>query len=52
MKLITAIVRPEKLEPVTAALAKAGFNGYSRWEVRGARDEGGVHFTWGALPQV
>ncbi len=35
MKLITAIVRPEKIGAVTRALASCGFNGYSKWAVNG-----------------
>ncbi len=35
MKLITAIVRPEKIEEITVALKQVGISGYSRWDVYG-----------------
>ena len=35
MKLVTAIVRPEKAGLVIEALSDAGYNAFSKWSVSG-----------------
>lgn len=48
MKKIEAIIRPEKLEPVRAALAEMGILGMTVAEVSGRGREGGVALQWRA----
>ena len=42
MKMIRAIIRPEKESTVTAALAKAGFPALTKWEVVGRGKQQGI----------
>jgi len=42
MKMIRAIIRPEKELTVTAALAKAGFPALTKWEVIGRGKQQGI----------
>jgi nitrogen regulatory protein PII 1 len=42
MKMIRAVVRPEKEDAVQAALTKAGFAAMTRWDVLGRGKQSGV----------
>ncbi|MBM3941357.1 MAG: P-II family nitrogen regulator [SAR202 cluster bacterium] len=42
MKMIRAVVRPEKEEAVGAALAKAGFPALTKWDVVGRGKQQGI----------
>ncbi|MFI3172966.1 MAG: P-II family nitrogen regulator [Eubacteriales bacterium] len=42
MKLITAIVRPQKVQAVTEALSDAGYNAYSKWSIFGRGRQKGI----------
>lgn len=46
MKKIEAIIRPEKLEPVKAALAELGILGMTVTEVIGRGRQGGICLQW------
>jgi nitrogen regulatory protein P-II 1 len=46
MKKIEAIFRPEKLEPVRAALAEIGILGMTVSEVSGRGRQGGIALQW------
>ena len=46
MKKIEAIIRPEKLEPVRAALAEIGILGMTVMEVSGRGGQGGIALQW------
>jgi nitrogen regulatory protein P-II 1 len=46
MKKIEAIIRPEKLEPVTAALAEVGIFGITVAEVSGRGRQKGIVLQW------
>jgi len=46
MKKIEAIIRPEKLEPVRAALAELGILGMTVTEVSGRGRQGGITLQW------
>lgn len=48
MKKIEAIIRPEKLEPVKAALAELGILGMTVTEVSGRGRQGGIALQWRA----
>ena len=48
MKKIEAIIRPEKLEPVRAALAELGILGMTVTEVSGRGRQGGISLQWRA----
>jgi nitrogen regulatory protein P-II 1 len=48
MKKIEAIIRPEKLEPVKAALAELGILGMTVTEVSGRGRQGGISLQWRA----
>ena len=48
MKKIEAIIRPEKLEPVRAALAEIGVFGITVSEVSGRGRQGGISLQWRA----
>ncbi len=48
MKKIEAIIRPEKLEPVRAALAEIGVFGITVSEVSGRGRQGGITLQWRA----
>ena len=59
MKKIEAIIRPEKLGNVRAAITKAGYGGLTVWEVRGHGKQKGVKqqfrgtpYTVDILPKV
>lgn len=45
MKIIMAIVRPEKLQPIKDALKNIGVNGMTITEVRGRGQQSGLKFT-------
>ncbi|AGI47990.1 nitrogen regulatory protein P-II [Thermoplasmatales archaeon BRNA1] len=45
MKMITAIFRPEKLQPVKDALKEAGINALTITEVRGRGQQSGIVFS-------
>lgn len=42
MKMIWAVVRPEKVYEVTSALAEAGFNASTKWQVGGRGRQKGI----------
>ncbi len=42
MKLITAIVRPQRNAAVVSALSDAGYNAYSKWSVFGRGRQKGI----------
>lgn len=42
MKLIQAIIRPEKEKAVIASLGKAGFHAFTRWEGMGRGRQKGI----------
>nr|WP_302596842.1 P-II family nitrogen regulator [uncultured Cellulosilyticum sp.] len=42
MKLVTAIVRPEKAGLVIEALSDAGYNAFSKWSVSGRGKQKGI----------
>lgn len=42
MKMVMAIVRPEKVYEVTTALAEAGFNASTKWQVGGRGRQKGI----------
>ncbi len=46
MKMIEAIIRPEKVEPVKAALAEMGILGMTVTEVIGRGRQGGISLQW------
>ncbi len=46
MKKIEAVIRPEKLEPVRAALAEIGILGMTVTEVSGRGRQGGITLQW------
>jgi nitrogen regulatory protein P-II 1 len=48
MKKIEATIRPEKLEPVRAALAEIGIFGMTVMEVSGRGRQGGISLQWRA----
>lgn len=48
MKKIEAIIRPEKLEPVRAALAEMGILGMTVTEVSGRGRQNGIPLQWRA----
>jgi nitrogen regulatory protein P-II 1 len=48
LKKIEAIIRPEKLEPVKAALAELGILGMTVTEVSGRGRQGGIALQWRA----
>jgi nitrogen regulatory protein P-II 1 len=59
MKKIEAIIRPEKLGNVRAAIAEAGYSGLTVWEVRGhGKQKGlkqqfrGTPYTVDVLPKI
>lgn len=45
MKMIIAIVRPEKVQDIKDALKEAGVNGLTMTSVRGRGSQGGLYFT-------
>jgi Nitrogen regulatory protein PII len=45
MKMIMAVIRPEKLKNVKDALKEAGINGMTMYPVRGRGSQSGVTFT-------
>jgi Nitrogen regulatory protein PII len=45
MKMITAIIRPEKLQEVKDALKNTGINGITITSVRGRGSQSGLKFT-------
>ncbi len=48
MKKIEAIIRPEKLEDVQAALDEQGFHGMTASEVKGRGEQRGIVLQWRA----
>jgi nitrogen regulatory protein P-II 2 len=59
MKLISAVIRPEKLDDVRAALTAAGLNGMTAWPVSGVGQQAGhketyrgQNYTVDLLPKV
>lgn len=42
MKLVCAIIRPEKTEKVVKALEAAGYNAYTKWSVSGRGKQRGI----------
>lgn len=42
MKLVTAIVRPERTGVIVSALAEAGYNAYTKWPVSGRGKQKGI----------
>ena len=46
MKLITAVIRPEKLDDVRSALAGEGVNGMTAWPVSGVGQQAGHQETY------
>lgn len=46
MKLVTAVIRPEKLEDVKTALAEAGYLSMTVTDVKGRGKQKGVEQTW------
>ena len=42
MKMIWAVVRPEKVYEVTSALAEAGYNASTKWQVGGRGRQKGI----------
>jgi len=55
MKMLRAIVRPEKVEEVSDSLEKAGFPALTRLDVLGKGKEGGVQVgrtLYGELPKT
>lgn len=46
MKMIEAIIREEKLEPVRKALEEIGYQGMTVTEVTGRGKQGGVRLQW------
>ena len=42
MKMVRAVIRPERETAVAAALAKAGFPSLTKWEVVGRGKQGGI----------
>ncbi|MDR0523723.1 MAG: P-II family nitrogen regulator [Candidatus Methanoplasma sp.] len=45
MKMIVAIIRPERLQSVKAALTEAGISGMTIVPVRGRGSQAGIRFT-------
>ena len=45
MKMITAIIRPEKLQAVKDSLKESGINALTMTEVRGRGQQSGIVFT-------
>ncbi len=45
MKMIMAVIRPEKVQPVKDALKKIGVNGMTITSVRGRGQQSGLKFT-------
>ncbi len=59
MKLISAVIRPEKLDDVRAALSAVGLNGMTAWPVSGVGQQAGhremyrgQNYTVDLLPKV
>lgn len=55
MKLIEAIIRPEKLTDVQQALGEAGFSGMTHWSVSGRGKQQGIKVgeaTYSELPKA
>ncbi len=42
MKMILAVVRPEKVYDVTSALAEAGYNASTKWQISGRGRQKGI----------
>ncbi len=42
MKLVTAVVRPQKINEVTEALSEAGYKAFSKWSILGRGRQKGI----------